>query len=104
MQMNSIDSSRELKCLIIIVEIILERRSHQDGRQGHLMHVETVEAEGRLPHVVAVDVDDRDDKAFLGVLCEAVESPEKVGKGDVGDGGGVEDRLTGRSLLPNQLL
>lgn len=91
MQMNSIDSSRKLKCLIIIVEIILELSSHEDGRQGDLMHIQTVQTEGRLSHVVSVDVDDRDDKAFLRVLREAVDSSQKVGKGDVRDGGGVEN-------------
>lgn len=102
--MYRIDSPRKLERLVIIVEVVLELSRDQYGRERDFMHVEIVETEGGLPHIIPVDVDDGDDEAFLGVLRESVESSQEVGEGDVGDGSGVEDGLAGHAFLPDQLL
>lgn len=76
MQMQRIDSSCELKGLVIVVKVILELGGEEYGSEYHLVGVEAIEAELGLPHVVAIDVDDRDDEALgreLGVLVQPAQ-------------------------------
>ena len=63
------------------------------------MNVELVETEFRHFHVISVDVDYRDDKTLGGKLCIFVQTLQEVMKRDAGQGRRVEDGVTGRAFL-----
>lgn len=61
MQMRSVDSSRELESLVIIVKIILELGCEKYSCEYYFVNIEIVESELAHLHVVSIDVDDGDD-------------------------------------------
>jgi len=62
--MQCIDSSGELKGLVVIVEVILEFGGEEDCGEEGLVDIFGIEAEVLNGQVVAVDVDDGDDEAL----------------------------------------
>lgn len=104
MEVEGVDSARELKGLVVVVKVVLELGGEEDCGEEHLVGVMAVEAELGLPHVVAIDVDDGDDQALRRELGVLVEPAEEVVERDGGCGGGVEDGLAGAALLLDQVL
>ena len=103
MQMGSVNSSRELKGLVVVVKIILELRREKYSCEYHFMDIEIVESELTHFHVVAVNIDDGDDEALRWKFSVFLQPLEEVMEGDVGDTWWIEVRLAGSTFLLDEV-
>jgi len=103
MQMQSIDSSCELECFVVVVEIVLELGCQQYCSEQHLVRVEIVKTEVLHRHVVSVDEDDRNHQALCWEARVLVESAKKLGERDGGYGGGIENGVAGHAFLVDEV-
>ncbi len=102
--MGDVDSSRELKGLIVVVKVILEFGSQQNRSEHCFVYIQIVQAEIFHDQVVAINVDYCDDEALRWKPGIFVESSEKFRQGDGRYRGAVKDGVAGFSFLIDEVV